>query len=52
MPIKRTGLAVDMIKTLTKFYTDSSIARVFGYSPVRIREFRLEVENENSGSVN
>lgn len=48
--IKRTGLAVDMIKTLTKTYTDSAIARVFGYSVTRVREFRLEVENESSGN--
>lgn len=42
--IKRTGEAMDMIKTLLDFYTDASIARVFGYSKERIRQIRMEVK--------
>lgn len=41
---KRTGEAMDMIKTLLDFYTDASIARVFGYSRERIRQIRMEVQ--------
>lgn len=41
--IKRTGEAMDMIKTLIPIYTDASIARVFGYSKERIRQIRSEL---------
>ena len=42
--IRRTGEAMDMIKTLLPFYTDASIARVFGYSKERIRQIRNETK--------
>ncbi len=42
--IRRTGEAIDMIKTLLPFYTDASIARVFGYSKERIRQIRNKME--------
>lgn len=42
--LKRTGEAMDMIKTLIPVYTDASIARVFGYSKERIRQIRNEIE--------
>lgn len=38
--IRRTGEAMDMIKTLIPLYQDASIARVFGYSRERIRQIR------------
>ena len=41
-PIKRTGEAQDMIRELSKTFTDASIARVFGYSRERIRQIRNE----------
>lgn len=43
-PIKRTGIAMDMIRTLLPYYTDASIGRVFGYSRERIRQIREQVE--------
>lgn len=44
--IKRTGEAMDMIKTLLMFYNNASIARVFGYSRQRIQQIREEQEKE------
>lgn len=41
--LRRTGEAMDMIKTLIPVYTDASIARVFGYSKERIRQIRNEM---------
>lgn len=41
--VRRTGMAMDMIKTLIPIYTDASIARVFGYSRERIRQIRNEM---------
>ena len=41
--LRRTGEAMDMIKTLIPVYTDASIARVFGYSKERIRQIRNEI---------
>lgn len=40
--IKRSGLAQDMIRELSKTFTDASIARVFGYSKERIRQICME----------
>ena len=40
--IKRSGLAQDMIRELSKTFTNASIARVFGYSKERIRQILLE----------
>ena len=42
---KRTGEAHDMIKYLSKAFTKSSIARVFGYSKERIRQICAESED-------
>ena len=41
--VRRTGMAMDMIRTLIPIYTDASIARVFGYSRERIRQIRNEM---------
>ncbi len=41
--LRRTGEAMDMIKTLIPTFTDASIARVFGYSKERIRQIRNEI---------
>lgn len=41
--LRRTGEAMDMIKTLIPVYTDASIARVFGYSREWIRQIRNEM---------
>lgn len=41
--LRRTGEAMDMIKTLLPVYTNASIARVFGYSKERIRQIRNEM---------
>ena len=41
--LRRSGEALDMIKTLLPVYTDASIARVFGYSKERIRQIRNEI---------
>jgi len=40
--IKRNGLAQDMIRELSKIFTNASIARVFGYSQERIRQICME----------
>ena len=41
--LRRSGEAMDMIKTLIPIYTDASIARVFGYSREWIRRIRNEM---------
>lgn len=41
---KRTGEAHDMIRYLSKSFTNASIARVFGYSSERIRQICAESE--------
>ena len=41
---KHTGEAHDMIKYLSKSFTDASIARVFGYSRERIRQICADNE--------
>ena len=43
-PLKRSGLAMEMIRYLTTKFTDSSIANVFGYSKERIRQIRNDIE--------
>lgn len=40
--MKRSGLAQDMIRELSKTFTYASIGRVFGYSRERIRQICLE----------
>lgn len=40
--LRKTGEAHDMIRELSKTFTDASIARVFGYSKERIRQIRNE----------
>ena len=43
---RRTGEAHDMIKYLSKSFTQASIARVFGYSAERIRQICADNEEE------